>query len=228
MLRRSLTDVLPLRNDFIQTLKFGLQESEAYRQAAEMTLVSINNALQSSHETNGYVNALQKINILRRICNLGQLNSGTEPETPKYADCSEKAVWDQVAAQGALDQVHSLGLNLNCLRCQQPMDDVTWNHELPQLCHLTQCHRLWCADCFNSSTYGTSLCYCEPLYSSIELHIDSPELAGNLQLSSKRQDFPTKVQALIADLRQQPSGNKRYVLNPIILFNPMIFPLTKG
>ncbi|RGP62627.1 hypothetical protein FSPOR_9206 [Fusarium sporotrichioides] len=213
MLRRSLTDVLPHRNDFIQTLKFDLHESKAYRQAAEMALVSINNALQSSHEMNGYVNTLQKIDALRRICNLGHLDSGTDSKPPKHADCPEEAAWVQAADQRSLDQTHSLGLNLNCLGCQQPMDDVTRNHGLPQFCHLTQCHRLWCAECFNSPTYGTSLCYCEPLCPSIELHIGSRKLARNLQLSSKRQNFPTKIQALVTDLRQQPNGNKSIVFS---------------
>lgn len=211
MLRRSLNDVLPLRNDFIQTLEFDSQESEAYRQAAKMALVSMDNVLQSSHETRGYANALQKINTLRSICNHGLLSSGTDPEPSKHADFPEEAAWDQAADQGVLDQVHGLGSKLNCLGCEQPMNNVTRSHEFPRFCHLTQCHRRRCTECFDTSTYGTSPCYCEPLCSSIELNMGVPKLAGNLQLPSKQQKFPTKIRALVADLQQQPSGNKRYI-----------------
>lgn len=212
MLRRSLDNVLPPRNDFIQTLKFGLQEAEAYRQAAEMTLVSINDVLQSSHEPQGYLNALQKINSLRRICNVGHLSFGAESELLKHGDCSEEEVsWDEAAAQRALDRFHSLGLDLNCLGCRQPMN------ELPSLCHLTQCHHLWCAECFGSPKHGTRPCYCEPLCPSIKLHISSPKRVGASQSVGKREEFPTKVKALIADLQQQPNGNKRYVSHKVPL-----------
>lgn len=211
MLRRSLSDVLPTRSDVIQTLKFDFQDAESYRKAATMALVSIDNAIQSRNGKNGCVNALQKINILRRICNIGQLSSGTESDLLKHGDCLEGTVWDEPAARRALDQFHSLGLDMNCLGCQQPMD------ELPQLCHLTQCHRLWCAGCFSSSTPSTRPCYCEPLCPSIELFIHSPNPEGNLQSGSKRQEFPTKVKALVTDLQQQPHGIKRYVSHAVAL-----------
>ncbi|KAG7402421.1 putative SWI/SNF-related matrix-associated actin-dependent regulator of chromatin subfamily A member 3-like 1 [Fusarium oxysporum f. sp. rapae] len=213
MLRRSSTTVLPPRKDFIQFLEFDSQELEAYRQAAEMALVCINNALQSSNAANGYINTLQKITTLRRICNLGHLNSGIDPESPNDTGCSKEATWDQIAAQRALDQFLSLGLNPSCVGCQQPMDIITREPERPPLCHLTQCCRLWCAECFNSTIYGTSLCYCEPKCHSIELRVPSPKLAGNSELCSRRQDFPVKIRALITDLRQQPSGSKSVVFS---------------
>ncbi|KAF4957354.1 hypothetical protein FSARC_11329 [Fusarium sarcochroum] len=128
MLRRSNSIVLPVRSDFVQTVEFDAQELSAYRQAAEMTLSCIDTVLQPGHAKNGYINALQKINTLRRICNLGHLSYGVDSELPKDADYSGEAPWDQITAQKALDQFFTLGLSLNCVGCQQPMDNTTREH----------------------------------------------------------------------------------------------------
>ncbi|KAI1057484.1 hypothetical protein LB507_011600 [Fusarium sp. FIESC RH6] len=103
MLRRSVDHCLPARNDFTRSLKFNPQELEAYKRAAKTALISINDALQPSHDSGGYVNTLQKINVLRHICNLGGLSSSTANELEKPAEMTNDGAWDEVAAQIALD-----------------------------------------------------------------------------------------------------------------------------
>ncbi|KAF4457142.1 DNA repair protein rad5 [Fusarium austroafricanum] len=108
MLRRTNSVILPDRKDFVRTVEFDVYEQAAYEQAAETTLECIDSSLRARNAKSGYTNALQKINTLRRICNLGHLNSG---DFQQDASLMREDIWDQPTAQRALDQFPMLGLN---------------------------------------------------------------------------------------------------------------------
>lgn len=72
MLRRPKTAItLPKRQDHRRFLSFSAQEQEAYDVAKKRALERLEDALSTGMPQDGYRNALEKINALRVICELG-------------------------------------------------------------------------------------------------------------------------------------------------------------
>lgn len=217
MLRRSDSTFLPRRTDVKQIVEFDAQELQAYREAADKTLNCINGLLEATHPRNGYMNALQKINALRLICNLGHSTLGNDFGPVPSGDIAPEAGWNSAAGRRALGQFPMLGLDTVCVGCQELMDAAAQEPEDPVSVRLTKCLRLWCMECFSTLTSDTRLCHCEPVCPSAKLPLYSPSLTGRLPVHAGQKEFPTKIRALVRDLREQPKGTKRYEQPPYLL-----------
>ncbi|KAH6869114.1 SNF2 family N-terminal domain-containing protein [Thelonectria olida] len=213
MLRRSDTTFLPRRTDVKRIVEFGPQELQAYREAAAKTLKCIDGILEATHPGNGYMNALQKINALRLICTIGHSSLGNDFGPVSNEDVAPEAGWTSAASGRALDQFPMLGLSTICVGCQELTDTAAQEPENLVSVHLTKCLRLWCIECFSTLTSDTRLCHCEPVCPSAKLSLHSPSLTGSLPLRAGRKEFPTKIRALVRDLREQPGGTKSIVFS---------------
>ena len=204
MLRRSSSKFLPHRTDLKRVIEFGQQEAETYREAKSRTLNCLDNVLEANHSKDGYINALQKINTLRLICNLGYSNLYGGP----------MGMFSHKFAEGfpTLGQFPLLGLDTICVNCRQPVDTVVGDSETVQFLHLTKCLRLWCMECCEELSKGTRLCNCQPACDSVRLSLESqsPSSIEFAQVPAEGKNPPTKVQALIQDLTKQSRGTKRY------------------
>ncbi|KAI1322468.1 P-loop containing nucleoside triphosphate hydrolase protein [Xylariaceae sp. FL0255] len=123
MLRRSQKSLdLPEKTDHKVYLNFDDDEQIIYRTAKEKTLRSINNLINSTKSKESYLNALQKINALRLICNLGTptiMNHEILPQalqscpTSSYEKCIVFSSW-----KSTLDLARS-SLREHGIRCVQ-------------------------------------------------------------------------------------------------------------
>ncbi|KAM5375794.1 hypothetical protein ACJZ2D_005850 [Fusarium nematophilum] len=213
MLRRSHSTFLPRRIDLRQSVKFDQQEIQIYREAAAKTLKCIKSVLDATHPENGYMNALQKINALRLICTLGHSSIDNNFE-PMHSSDTGEALWNLAAGRRALDQFPMLGLNMICRGCHELMAiDAQEPGNLASV-HLTKCLSLWCSKCSETDALNSTLCHCQPVCPTVKVLLNSaPPLTGSLSFPAGRKEFPTKVRALVRDLREQPRGTKSIVFS---------------
>ncbi|KAF4975682.1 hypothetical protein FZEAL_7572 [Fusarium zealandicum] len=213
MLRRSHQASLPQRCDLKQTIEFDPKERAIYDEAAARTLVSIRGVLESKHSSDGYQNAVQKINVLRHICNLGVSNLGVDSELLRSSEPAREAQWGPEAAHKALNHLPTLGRSVRCIGCQEPIDAAPHGPECAACCQSTKCHSTWCAECASSRALDTNLRYLEPqCLSAKSSSPSSPSWTEDLAFQGARKEYPTKIRALVEDLRRQPIGTKRLTL----------------
>jgi hypothetical protein len=186
MLRRSKNTItLPRRIDHRRFLKLRAQEQNAYKIAKEKAIECLEDALSSCKPQQGYRNALQKINSLRVICELGCMaqsdlhanlsNSVTygsllTPETPGGASTPSTVMDKNEDDECELEVVGS------------PLGDILFRLQ-------------------ESSPSSTS-----PASGLSPYSIDPP---ANTPVPADY--WPTKIQALIEDLQSCAAGTKRYV-----------------
>ncbi|KAF2103369.1 hypothetical protein NA57DRAFT_32953 [Rhizodiscina lignyota] len=108
MLRRSGSAIqLPARHDRIEYLHFTHEERIHYDSARAQAIQAIDEQLQDeTHGRPSYVNVLQRVNALRKICNLGIASMAPVAEVPcSISGSSKVSEWCQHSASAGIQSV---------------------------------------------------------------------------------------------------------------------------
>lgn len=185
MLRRPKTTIsLPKRQDHQRFLDLSPQEHHEYDIAKQKAIECLEDAIVSGKSQEGYRNALQKINALRVICELGCSSkpglhtSASNFLTPSSILPPRRTPDGSSTPSTTMEDLDGDDYQLEMDK--SPLDPRPSNFE----------------ECFPS---------CTPLDSldlgSTHAPINSPIPSGQ---------WPTKIQALLQDLQSCPIGAKRY------------------
>ncbi|KAI1499348.1 SNF2 family N-terminal domain-containing protein [Biscogniauxia marginata] len=218
MLRRCGDHIkLPRRTDLKLHLQFNDAELCEYRKAKDKTLSYIEDALDASISKGTYYNALQKIETLRQICNLGKPPGKDIDNFDNLDETHAPTSWDVGTALGMLHAFPSLGLSTTCVKCGALIDPTSELSNKSISVHLTMCLQMWCQRCHGNqivSLQRPRFCRCDRACPSVSVPLNTnttttispsyPELTTS---------YPTKIQALIHDLKKCPPGTKSIVFS---------------
>ena len=221
LLRRAKRTInLPSRRDMQCPVDFSREERAVYDNIRQQTITKIDEALRKGSESSRvgvYVNVLQQIESLRLICNLGlHYHTRHDKVTPSSTEASD---WASIAQQ-TFNVQHEMG-PIICLQCSSALeltetllDDSTTTQESPQF---FRCLRFACDDCTNkfSRAHRTVSCGHSPSCPMAPVSISCGELEEIPDLMSSQRkapstNLPSKVEALIADLKCLPPDVKWY------------------
>ncbi|KAH7147055.1 P-loop containing nucleoside triphosphate hydrolase protein [Dactylonectria estremocensis] len=188
MLRRSKNAIiLPGRQNHRRFLKLSAQEQHAYDIAKQKAIECLKDALVSRKPQEGYRNALQKINALRVICELG-----CSPQPGLQVTISNSVAYGSLLTPGTPDGSSTPSTMMDDTEdddCGSEMDKIPFGNISSRL-----------EECFPSyTTPGTGLSPC-PSDQSTEWPVSSGQ-------------WPTKIQALIEDLQSCAVGTKSVVFS---------------
>lgn len=220
-LRRSKAVVeLPVRKDEIHRLEFGPAELHFYNEIKSRTIMQLNQSVSGGGSGPSlYLNILQWINELRIICNHGVVKRKPR-EFMDYKSHVSSNGWDKTTAQKAFESMRDAGTAL-CTNCRFDLADIK-NDELDagadsaQQAHMAECLCLLCRLCWIEHEAS-----CPPERSRCRDHPTRHFFAINplaalhtLESSSyssdiDRGDFPTKIEALVKDLKVIRPETKR-------------------
>ncbi|PVH83787.1 hypothetical protein DL98DRAFT_412175, partial [Cadophora sp. DSE1049] len=217
-LRRSKSVVeLPARVDLVRRLDFTEAELEQYCEAEISIARTLDDAIRTgSYGSNVYANALQRINQLRMICNLGTLVNFSKQDKNKYLTQDH---WNDCTAQTYLDGLITVGA-AKCAECGVDLESSSQQagEESPQKSaegRLFECLLLFCSQCYQKrDKKRSSQCYScgkpTPCPSAIvSTSCSSSELPDGTWASNQEIEFPTKVKTLLEDIRSLPGNTKR-------------------
>ena len=214
MLRRSKEMIeLPPRTNVVVSLRFQVNEANEYRRLSTTVIRTLDDVLEGDQlPTRSYANALTRINLLRRFCDIGMqacTNLGFSAVASKEGQSHS---WTAREAQEAFENLTGFG-PLNCSRCGlEDRTDLGVADDLSSKgAQLTQCCRLICRDC---SFYSTSTPTCDhdppcPVASVAVSANSSGRQTPETDPISPSSELPTKIRAAIEDIK--PIQNeKRY------------------
>jgi hypothetical protein len=210
MLRRSQKDLdLPGRTDLKVFLEFDDQERLVYNAARDKTMISIDDLVSSHHSSESYLNALQKINSLRLICNLGISKIEGARMQPQCL-LPRTTGWDELTARQALMSLPLAGVPVICTNCAVAIDTLFNESEELVSLKVTSCLRIWCLACRDSVAYSdTPPCACHSGCSTIVLNLATlPTLDTDILRPLMSGGFPTKIRTLTRDLSQHSPHEK--------------------
>ncbi|KAK8856058.1 SWI/SNF-related matrix-associated actin-dependent regulator of chromatin subfamily A member 3-like 1 [Apiospora arundinis] len=211
MLRRSGKQVsLPERTDLKMTLKLSASELENYHAVQKQAVAQIDDILASTNVRKSYMNALQKINDLRFICNHGIQVTQTVTRTPSPYPRD----WDESSASESLRRFPALGLAVACMTCCSPLEEVAESSANVPEVYLTECLRLYCTECYRrafSSLMDSKLCPCKSRCGVAS--VQPPPAEPPIIRPSAQLDHPCKLTALINDLLECSSDKKSIVFS---------------
>ncbi|RDW71008.1 hypothetical protein BP6252_07571 [Coleophoma cylindrospora] len=221
LLRRAKGTInLPPRRDFLLPVELTHEERVVYNRLREQTIIKVDEALNRDHEaseTRGYVNVLQQIESLRLFCNLG-LQYHSRPEI-----MLQSSDWSKVAQSTFNTQIemHSM----ICAQCssiidaaESLLDDVTTQRE--QL--YFSCSKIICIECLsdNRRSGRKSVCGHRPSCPAANVCIGGTVIESVSALAHHQTEpqpnltsLPSKIEALIKDLKTVPSSIKCIVFS---------------
>jgi len=222
MIRRpnSVLD-LPSRNDEILRLSFNVSEMEYYRRIEQPVVEMLDRTTGNDGNLSiPWMTAIQQINKLRLVCNLGTFISPSQSLPDQAGGNTESA---ELAAR------LSVG-GETCVHCKQPMDSSPFGSDLndsttPRIYH-SACKRFYCGDCSLLLRFqAPQPCDCVKRPRSCPLQplksfLPSPRLTptGNLSpslMETGDNNVSSKVWALVSQIRSYPN-EKQYVYHMIV------------
>ena len=226
LLRRAKGTInLPPRQDMKCPVDFTLGEREVYENIREQAITKIDDALHTGSEASRigkYVNILQQIESLRLVCNLG-LHYHTRHEK-KIQPSTDAKDW-AVIAQQTFNQQREMA-QIICLQCSSTwdvtetlLDDPTATTQHSPL--FSRCLRFACGECTQKEKKaGRSIvcghnptCPIAPVLVTGEALEDVPDVIFP-QAQKSFINLPSKVKALVADLKSLPADVKWYGPRP--------------
>lgn len=220
--RPKKTISLPARRDQLYAVEFTSSERQAYEVVRERAITRIDEALHSGSEVSkgsAYVNVLQQIEALRLICDMGLHYRSRHEESRSLRDAT--AEWTAVAQQ-AFNAQREMGI-ITCLQCassltvtESLLNEGTDAEKLPWF---FRCLRFCCGECVVKTrrqdhhvNCGHSPSCPKACVSTSDRALeDLPSLDG---LEARRDLFlPSKIQALMTDISNQPDGVKCVVFS---------------
>lgn len=207
---------LPPREDFIYHLNFTPEENQLYEDAKKKTVAMLRDAISLS-QTKTTFNALQRLNALRLICShglLAQSNLAMETSSQSTPCSYPQAFLRSHFSTGAADEL--LGGHSTCTQCGINLLEEFMEGKLSP--NQGFCHGL-------TGDGSQSLCWdCEAQSASLSLtpssssqYLNSPSSPMSIDTSPAAEEsqtfdlasMPTKIKALVADLVQYQSNEKR-------------------
>jgi SNF2 family DNA or RNA helicase len=214
LLRRSKGTInLPARQDKVLRIDFTQSERDEYERIRQQTIARIDEALgndTSATRSGVYVNVLQQIESMRRFCNLG-LNYGPKQRN-KSPPSSEAEEWGKIA-QSTFNSAREI-FTITCLQCSSNLSLSETLLENTSSARYASCRRFICGECSDKlrSKGQDASCGHSPSCqtalvstSGIELEVDSIDA---LQLRVSPTMLPSKIIALIEDIKHQPADVK--------------------
>lgn len=200
MLRRPASIIsLPDRTDRVISLTFDAQEREKYQKLAQATVHCLDDLLHSNSTPGGYKNAVTKINALRMACNLGcQRNKEFQDSLfPPNVLSRQSSVFEGSESETqTLECPESLALVGICKACGILISSS--NLAIPEDSR-DPATQSWCSSCL--------LDLADTFEDGSELNVTYLENTPG-QASVGRRQWPTKIQALLDDVRNQVLGTK--------------------
>ncbi|KAI9791133.1 MAG: hypothetical protein M1816_004364 [Peltula sp. TS41687] len=212
MLRRSGTTIeLPPRQDLVLHLTFSPDERCIYEAARNQTVEALDQELASGSSHQGsYINALQKVNVLRMICNLGGSSRFTKQQRG-LPGAMTTPDWTSGSAQEAFNALLTVG-EARCSDCstqlemRESVDPALFigRHLRP---YLSRCLYLWCGECvpMRGAWSGETSCGHNPSCTRYPVSTTTTSLVTQSALGELGSDvsvqLPTKIKALISDLQ---------------------------
>ncbi|KAF2231648.1 hypothetical protein EV356DRAFT_471443 [Viridothelium virens] len=213
MLRRSASTIeLPPRRDTIIQLHFSSEERRAYETVRAQTIREIDRQLYdtwSESSSFSYVNALQRVTALRKICSLGvgSVPAAVDAQESHMSQAFTK--WCLNTAIEAFNNMLTVG-GAVCSNCFEDLEELdrefqTSSAGSPKRPWLTECLNLLCGKCVAPSCLGLAFQYCShnPPCPAVELST-TPSTGLQTRYSEHllpdMNCWPTKVKALKEDL----------------------------
>jgi SNF2 family DNA or RNA helicase len=204
-LRRPRTVIsLPHRSEIIESIAFTAEETKTYEQTRLGTIKSIDSALSSDMTVgSAYINAFQRINDLRYICNHGK------PPLRKNHSACKNLVFDATSFRQELDKMLDVPTPV-CLSCGtdiQEDEDVMQGLEIPQ-----------------ARPDGDVLQLCRHcLTQRLETTVPSPlssDTDDTITTCDSAPVFSSKMTALVSQLQRVPTGDKWCddAISPVVFF----------
>ncbi|OAA72939.1 SNF2-related protein [Akanthomyces lecanii RCEF 1005] len=219
-LRRPKSTIqLPPRYNKEFPIDFTPQEWEEYDLIRNRATSAIDDALQQGHasqRSGAYANILQQIDTLRLFCGLG-LHYHTRHDERSIAS-QHTVSWNSVA-----QKMFKLYLEMGSLQCSQchatidltqtMFDDSNAGRSL-----FSRCLRFVCAECAAKLSKGGIAMPCghtpSCLAAQVSTSIDAMDRAADeVQMATLPSQMPSKIVALISDLKSQPAGVKSVVFS---------------
>lgn len=226
ILRRSKRILkLPPRHDRTWAVDITLDERNLYNEVKEQAIMTLNEALNHNDGTSrtrgaSFVNALQRIEAMRMVCNLGlryhdrhtlsRLSKGKEPEYMRPI-----STWGS-SAQQAFDMQRSIG-PIQCHHCSCSTDALEFPSEISEApkSMFSECFGFLCPICVRG-ILDVRCCSHVPSCVAAPVSLNSDTLdepyIPSLDMSSAESsnlDLPSKINLLIQDLMSLHPNTKR-------------------
>lgn len=231
ILRRAKRTIdLPPRRDVRCPVEFSKAERACYDNIRQQTITRIDDALLHDTELSrpgAYVNFLQQIESMRLVCSL-DLHYNTRHDKAPSQDTKNWA--------GMAQEAFNIQREMETIICSQcsstlEMTESLWDENLPQDSpQFSRCLKYACAECSYKLRVHSQKMACghTPLCAVAPVSVSNSafeEVFGDISRASKAtqspQNFPSKVEVLISDLKGLPRDVKRYMVDH---FCCMIFP----
>ena len=207
---------LPERMDNVRTVTFNEEERQVYESVKASTTSLLDNAISMETRDNSlYLSALQRINSLRMICNLGLTYRG-------YASASIiDQPWNQQSAQKTFGSMESAGTAI-CTGCSLDLGlglmESSGLSEIEDRVYITECALAFCNQCYRNfrQQYCSegNICHCASACRSYQVTM-SDTGSNATTLSSSQLERPShissKVASIVAALKELGHAEKRLV-----------------
>lgn len=192
--RPEATVQLPPRRDRAYYVELQPKERELYNQVRTQARQRLDD------KSSSFTSVLQQIEAMRMVCNLGLLY-------PTRHDASGMDQW-QDAAQSVLNFCWQMG-GIQCHKCSCNPDATGCDVDSSRAT-FSRCLRFICSNCFQGPPgcgHGPS---CPTAYVSTSTSVlEEPSIPVSLSDSMASAYRPTKVRALVEDLKTLPGDVKR-------------------
>jgi SNF2 family DNA or RNA helicase len=216
ILRRAKNTIdLPPRRDMKCPVDFSVAERDLYNAMRQQTITRIDEILMQDSEvsTSGvFVNFLQQIESMRLVCNLG-LHYMTRHEKPLM---EQSCLWDSEA-----QQTFNIQREMETMMCSQcstvlDLDQAFLDDSILDSPQFSRCLKYVCAECsYKLRLVGqkmvcghTPRCPIAPVSVNESAFEETPNHVSRATKSVSIA-LPSKVQVLIADLKNLPHDVKR-------------------
>lgn len=219
LLRRPKATIsLPPRHDLLYPVEFRNGERELYDNIREEAIMSISEALQNVPKPSfhgGFFNALQQIESMRLVCNLGLHYHSRHATTNK--DKTQDATSWYSNAQQAFNYQHDLG-SIICMECSSNLGqgEAVLNDSIDagKLPRFFRCSKFCCAECYSHLCESGQKIKCGhiPCCPDAPVSLDDNALEDWSQLEVQHPQgglsMPSKIEALVTDIRNLPRDEK--------------------
>lgn len=213
---------LPSRRDLRYAVEFNEDERRLYDQIKDQTIALSHEALETSETPRSvsFVNVIQQINSLRLICNMG-LQYHIRHDHDKLQGLGQGlSRWASVAQQ-AFNFEYESG-SVSCHFCSSVFNPgealLGWTKEQVQPV-FSECLRFICSECMESPQRGKRALTCghNPSHPIATVstntmgQVETEDMLPMIEEDSPINDLPSKVLALLRQLKAQRPGTKRQV-----------------
>lgn len=213
MIRRTKAILdLPSKNDKLIRVAFSHEEEEYYRRIEQPIVHMLDRTTESGSQTNvPWMTAIQQINKLRLVCNLGAFVPLQSRGFPQTRSIDKEAL--------VMNARYSMG-GESCAQCLQPVEASTldsglWNTTQPQV-YYSAYSRFYCTDCSTLLQYRSpNPCACTMQQQPCQLRplasfLPTPKLTPTDALSPSPMewdhtiDISSKVWAIVSQIKSCP------------------------